>query len=133
MTTEGGMKSVTEQYLVDAMSFTEAEGLVTEFLTEDAGGEYKIEKIVKPRLAEVSTSDNVHDDTFYRIKIAIFTLDEKTGQERKTQMAYIVQADTLEHAIARFRLGMAGTVSDWTLTAVNATPIVEHITGGENK
>lgn len=126
MAADSSMKRVSEQYLVDAMSFTEAEERVCEAVKTDGDGS-QITRIIKPRLAEVFLDHGTDDTAYYRVKIIITTLDEKTLKEKKTAMAYLVQAVSLEAAIAVFKAQMLGTVSDWTLASVTETAIVDYI------
>lgn len=123
---DGIAKRVAEQYLVDAESFTEAEALVCRAMEENGGTDGQITRMVKPRLAGVSLAG---DGAFYRVRIAIAILDEKTASEKKKPATCLVQAGGLEAAIAAFRAGMAPALDDWTLTAVTETGIVGHITG----
>lgn len=124
---DGSMKRVSEQYLVDAMSFTEAEKLVCSKLVEEGDGDFQIARIVKPRLAEVFLDNGTDCTAYYRVKIVITVLDEDTGKEKKTTVGYLVQAISLEAAIVAFKAQMLGSVSDWTLTAVTETAIVGYI------
>lgn len=85
---DGTSKKVSEDYLIDAMSFTEAEEKAVGEM-EGCGGEFEVTRIVRPRLAGVMTSDS---DRFFRVKITETTFDDNTMCEKKTTKAYIVQS-----------------------------------------
>ena len=80
---ENGMqKKVTEPYLVDALSFTEAEARIIEEIRPFITGEFTVTDIKRARLSELFFNEN--GDRFYKIKVYFITLDEKSGAEKKT-------------------------------------------------
>jgi hypothetical protein len=120
---ENGMqKKVTEPYLVDALSFTEAEARITEEIRPYISGEYTIVDIKRAHLSEIFFSEN--GDRFYRIKVLFMTLEEKSGAEKKTVAQMLSQASTLKDAIAGVEKGMKGTLDDYTITTVTETALM---------
>ena len=114
---ENGMqKKVTEPYLVDALSFTEAEA---PFIT----GEFTVTDIKRARLSELFFNEN--GDRFYKIKVYFITLDEKSGAEKKTAAQMLAQATTLKEAIAVLEDGMKGTLADYTIASVTETQLMD--------
>ena len=91
-------KKVTEPYLVDAISFTEAEARITEEVRPFISGEFTVTDIKRARLSELFFNEN--GDRFYKIKVYFITLDEKSGAEKKTAAQMLAQACTLKEAIA---------------------------------
>lgn len=74
---ENGMqKKVTEPYLVDAMSFTEAEARIIEEITPFISGEFEVANIKKAKINEMFFDEN--GDKFYKAKVAFITIDEKS-------------------------------------------------------
>lgn len=132
---ENGMqKKVTEPYLVDALSFTEAEARIIEEIRPFISGEFTITDIKRARLSEIFFNEN--GDRFYRIKIYFITLDEKSGAEKKTAASMLVQASTLKEAIDILDEGMKGTMADYTIASVVETPLMDVFpfsAGGEKK
>lgn len=121
-TLENGMqKKTTEPYLVDALSFTEAEARIIEEIQPLIHGEFQVTGINRAHYAEVFTADN--GDRWYKVRLRYFTLDEKTGVEKQTPARMLVSASTLEEALANFTRGMKGTLSDYTLVGIEETPI----------
>ena len=90
---DGKQKKVTEPYLVDALSFTEAEARIIEELTPFISGEFVIKDIKRAKLSEIFFNEN--GDRFYKIKVYFITLDEKSGAEKKTAAQMLTQASTL--------------------------------------
>lgn len=123
-TKEDGVNAkVTEQYLVKAANFTDAEVAV---MAEVGDAECEILRITRPKLAEVFGAAG-SGEKYYRVKVAITTLDEETGVEKKSTQAYLVGADTLERAMDEFAVEMRGTMSDWAYTSVSETKIVDYL------
>lgn len=126
-TMENGLqKTVNEQYLFDALSFTEAEARTIEELTPFMSGEFSIPTIVKPRISELFLSDDTAADRFYKVKVASITLDEKSGAEKKTNSFILVQASDFKNAYDRFVYGMKGTMADYEIISIVETQILDY-------
>lgn len=123
----GKLQKVTEQYLFDALSYTEAEARTIEECTPDSlSGEFTIANLVKPNIAELFLNDDAFCDTFYKVTVVFVTLDEKTAQEKRTKSNIIVQAKNFDDAVRRFKEGMKGTMADYEIFAVTETAILEY-------
>ena len=121
---ENGMqKKVTEPYLVDALSFTEAEARIIEEIRPFISGEFTVTDIKRARLSELFFNEN--GDRFYKIKVYFITLDEKSGAEKKTAAQMLAQACTLKEAIAVLEEGMKGTMADYTIASVTDTMLMD--------
>ena len=121
---ENGMqKKVTEPYLVDALSFTEAEARIIEEIRPFISGEFTVTDIKRARLSELFFNEN--GDRFYKIKVYFITLDEKSGAEKKTAVQMLAQACTLKEAIAVLEEGMKGTMADYTIASVTETMLMD--------
>ena len=82
---ENGMnKKVTEPYLVDALSFTEAEARIIEEITPYISGEFTVSDIKRANYSELFPSDEDAADRWFKCKLFFITLDEKSGAEKKT-------------------------------------------------
>lgn len=121
---DGKVKKVTEPYLVDALSFTEAEKRVIEERTPYMMGEFQVSDIKRARLAELFESDLESADKFYKAKLTFITLDEKTGAEKKSSHMVLVQAGDFESAVKRLKEGMKGSM-DYVISAMTETPILD--------
>ena len=121
---ENGMqKKVTEPYLVDALSFTEAEARIIEEIRPFISGEFTVTDIKRACLSELFFNEN--GDRFYKIKVYFITLDEKSGAEKKTAAQMLAQACTLKEAIAVLEEGMKGTMADYTIASVTETMLMD--------
>ena len=126
-TMENGLnKTVSEQYLFDALSFTEAEARTIEELKPYISGEFSIPQIVKPRISELMLSEDVSADRYYKVKVSFITLDEKSGAEKKTNSFILVQASDFKNAYDRFIEGMKGTMADYEIVSIVETQILNY-------
>lgn len=123
MAENGVVKKVTEHFLVDAVSFTEAEARITEEMSPYISGEYSVSAVKKTKISEVFFNENSEKN--YLVKVAFITLNEKTGVEKSTVSQILVQADTLIEAYNNFQDGMKGTMADYDIIGINETPILE--------
>lgn len=112
---ENGMKKkVKEEYLVDALSYTECEARIIEEMRPFISGEFSVD-IKRFRIAELFAMDG---DRFYKVTADYITIDEKSGNEKRKAFNYIVRANDLDHAKKNFEEGMKGTISDFVVTCI---------------
>lgn len=125
-TMENGLvKKVAEPYLVDALSFTEAERRIIEEITPFMTGAFEVSDIKRARFAEIFESDDESADRFFKAKLVFITLDEKTGKERKSSQQMLVQASDLRDAVKRLDEGMKGSMMDYTIASMAETAIMD--------
>ena len=121
---ENGMqKKVTEPYLVDALSFTEAEARIIEEMSPFITGEFTVSAVGRAKLSEVFFNED--GDRYYKAKIYFITLDEKSSIEKKTAAQILVQASNLKEAITVLEEGMKGTLADYTIASIAETQIMD--------
>ena len=119
---DGKEKKVTEQYVVEALSFTEAESRIIEEMTPYISGDFDIvsEKIAPYN--EIFLSDDSTDDKWFVSKVGFITLDEKTAKEKKQTFRYLVQASTSEIALDYTKEMLSRGMSDYSIDSVQDTP-----------
>ena len=118
LTENGITKKVTEPYLVDALSFTEAESRIIEEITPFISGEFTVADIKRANYSEIFPSDAEADDKWFKCKLYFITLDEKSGVEKKSATNILVQASDLREAVKYFDEGMKGTMADYVIASV---------------
>lgn len=121
---EDCVKTLTEPYLVEALSVTEAATRITAELEGD-GGDLTIEGVTRKRLQEVFLEAGEWESPFFLAKVVLTTLEEKSGTEREQTYAYLIEAETLKDAMLRLEAEFRGGVSDWELLSLSKSPIVE--------
>ena len=126
-------KKVTEQYIVEALSFTEAESLITEEMSAYIHDSFDVvaEKIAP--YYEILISDRIEDDKWFLSKISFVTLDEKTAKEKKTSQRLLVQADTSQTALEYTKKLFDSSMTDFSIDAVKDTPTLEVFFREDNK
>lgn len=122
---DGKNKKVTEPYLVDALSFTEAEKRIIEEMKPFITGEFTVEAIKRYNVTELFECDDSDADTWFRVKANFITLDEKSGLEKKAASYMLVQASDIKDAQKRFEEGMKGTLSDYQVEKILETKIMD--------
>lgn len=131
---ENGMnKKVTEPYLVDALSFTEAEKRIIEEMTPFISGEFTIADIKRANYSELFASEEESADRWFKCKLIFITLDEKTAVEKKTSTQVLVQAADLRDAVQKLDEGMKGTMADYQIGSVAETAIMDVFPYGEKE
>ena len=119
----GAAKKVNEPYLVDALSFTEAEARITEEQRPFISGEFQVSAIKPTKIAEIFLDET--GDRWYLVKVAFITIDEKTAAEKRSNSLILVQAANFKHALERFEEGMKGTMADYEIVQITETPLMD--------
>lgn len=123
---ENGMiKKVTELYLIDALSFTEAESRIIEELTPFISGEFTVADIKRANYSELFPCEEDAADKWYACKLEFVTLDEKKGTEKKTKSNVLVQAADLRDAMKKLEENMKETMADYNAVCIKETLIMD--------
>ena len=125
MQENGTVKRVNEPYLVDALSFTEAEERIIEERKHYMSGEFQVSDIKRARYAELFETDDESADRWFKVKLTFITLDEKTGAEKKTSQNVLVQAADLRDAVKRLDEGMKTSMMDYVISSVAESPLLD--------
>lgn len=123
MMENGVVKKVNEPYLVDALSFTEAEARIIEEQTPFISGEFSVSAVKRSKISEIFRDDTA--DRWYLAKVAFITIDEKTAAEKRTVSQILVAGSDFDSACANFKDGMKGTLADFDLVSLSETPIMD--------
>lgn len=120
---DGMLKKVTEPYLVDAMSFTEAESRIVEEITPFVSGELTVAHIKRAKIAELFPSEA--GDKWYRCKVNFISFDEKKQMEKRLPQVMMVQASDFKHALENLLEGLKGTLADYEIATITETAIMD--------
>ena len=99
---DGREKKVNEAYLLDAMSYTEAESRIMHEMESVISGDYYISSLKKSNITELVPSEDENDDRWYKAKVNIIDADEVSGKEKSTGQYYLVALENLEKSLASF-------------------------------
>lgn len=118
----GVVKKVTEAYLVDALSFTEAEARIIEEMESRISGDFEVKAVKKAKIADIFPSDN--GGWWYKVRAVIISIDEKTGAEKLTPHDFMVEAGDIEEAISGFKSEI-NLMIDYKIAGVTETAIMD--------
>ena len=130
---DGLQKQVVEQYVVDALSFAEAEQRIIEEMSQYISGEFEVADVKKAAYKEVFfDDDNAASDRWYKVKLDFITIDEKTEKEKRSSVNYLVHAATLKGAVGNIEEVMGGTMIDYVIASVTETTLMDVFEYGKN-
>lgn len=123
---ENGMnKKVTEPYLVDALSFTEAEARIIEEITPYISGEFTVSDIKRANYSELFPSEEDAADRWFKCKLFFITLDEKSGAEKNDLHYRTGTSFRPSRRCKKLDEGMKGTMADYVIASVAETAIMD--------
>ena len=122
---DGLQKKVNESYVVDALSFTEAENRIMEEMSSYISGEFAVKDIKIAPYKEIFFSEDELADRLYKAKLQFITIDEKTEKEKRSNVNYLVQAGTLKGAVGNIESVMGTTMIDYVIASVSETTLMD--------
>ena len=123
---ENGMqKKVTESYVIDAVSFTEAEERITEEMSAYISGDFEVKDISLAPFGEIFFDEKPSSDRYYKAKIAFITIDEKSGNEKRQNVNYLVNAENFNQAVKNVYEVMGDTMIDYEIISIAETQIMD--------
>ena len=122
---DGMPRKVTETYVVDALSFSEAESRILEEMGKSVSGELEVCDLKIAQYKEIFFADNDLADKWYKAKLAFITIDEKTDKEKKTLVFYLVNAGNINSALKNVDELMGSTMIDYQTCNLTETHIMD--------
>ena len=120
---DGKILKTTEKYLVDTLSFTEAESRITKEMEPFINGEFLVSSIRRAKVNELF--ENPNGDKWFKAKVNFIFLDEEKGFEKKTASYMLVQANDIKEARENLENGMRGTLADYEIESLTETKILD--------
>ena len=134
---DGSEKVVTESYIVEALSCTEAEASIIKEMALYSHGETKVPSTKKANFSEIFFSDKDDDDKWFSAKLQFITIDEKSEKEKRSNVVYLVQSKSLARALRYIDEVMGKTMIDYDVVGLNETKVFDvfehHAPSSENK
>lgn len=118
--TTGKEVVVSEQYLLDAINFADAETRIYEEMIPLINGDFDVSKISRLNLSEIISGVG---ETWYKSKVEFIDIDEKTGKQKKLKNLILVNADNAESAIKDITEKMTGVLIPWSIFSITETKI----------
>ncbi len=119
----GKEKKVSETYLLDAVTFTEAESRIYKELQTMVSGEFVVTKIAKTKISEIIPSDT--GDRWYKVKVAFITIDEESGKEKRIIQNVLVFSDNIKSVYNQVIEAMQGMMADFVISSVSESSIID--------
>ncbi|HKK82379.1 MAG TPA: DUF4494 domain-containing protein [Prolixibacteraceae bacterium] len=119
----GHERKVNDNYLLDAVSFTDAETRIYKEMQQLTNGEFQVANIKKSNLTEVIPSET--GEWWYKAKISLITIDEEKGKEKKITNYILIMADDINHALKRLEEGLSYMLVPYVVTAIQLSTIAE--------
>lgn len=125
MQVDGMQKKVTESYVIDAVSFTEAEERIIEEMSAYISGEFEVKDISLAPFGEIFFDENTIADRYYKAKLAFISIDEKTGKEKRQNTTHLVHAENFNAAVKNVSEVIRGTMADYEIISIAETQIMD--------
>ena len=131
---DGLQKKVNEKYLVDALSFTEAEARIIEEMGKYVSGEFIVKAIKRTKISEIFRNHTDKDDLhWFTARLGFILLDEKSGKEKTTRSTIMVEAGNIDDAHENIMIGMKGTMAYFKIESITESPILDVFLFESNK
>lgn len=122
---DGREKKVNEAYLLDAMSYTEAESRIIHEMESVISGDYYVSSLKKSNITEVVPSEDEKDDRWYKAKVNIIDADEVSGKEKSTAQYYLVAASNIDTALEHLEKSLSSFVVPYEIAALADTQFMD--------
>ncbi|MBN3520157.1 DUF4494 domain-containing protein [Algoriphagus lutimaris] len=120
---EGLLKNISEQYLVDAVSFTEAEAIIYDRLGSQIRGDFQVTSLSKSNIVDVFFFEDA--DIWYKCKVSYLVSDGESGKEKKVTQYMIVTASDVKEAYDRIQESLSNMLVSFRVPDIVESPIVE--------
>jgi len=120
----GKYHKFTENYLVDAVNFGDAETKTIEHTAGHIPGYYTIVSVKRSNVVEIF--DFPDGDKWFKARVLFVTVGEN-GKEKKEPNHMLIQADDIKSARERLEEKMEGTLVDVEVVKIEETAILEVI------
>ena len=125
VTEDGKGKKVSEMYLLDAISYTEAESRITEALASIIQGDFYIAGLKKSNITELVESTDEQDDKWYKAKVGIIDADQISGKEKKSNQYFLVAGASINKALANLEKSLSTYVVPYEIDAISDTTFMD--------
>lgn len=119
----GSVKKVTDVFLADSLSITEAVARITKEQAPFISGDFVVSSAKSTKIVEIFRDDSA--DKWYLVKVAFITIDEKSAAEKRTVSLILVAGNNFKHAFDNFQEGMKGTMADYDIVSISETQYLD--------
>jgi hypothetical protein len=128
---QGGYeRKVNDNYLIDAVSYTDAETRIFQKMAEITRGSFQVMNIKRSNISEIFANDG---EWFYKVKISLITIDDEGGKEKKVNNYLLIMADDIKEALKKLEEGLAYMLVPYVVTGIQLSTIAEVFPYFDNK
>jgi len=120
---DGRERKVSEVYLLDAITYTDAEARAIQQVSTMVRGEFVVKKISPSNIIEIFPHET--GEWWFKARIAIVTIDERAGKEKKINQYFLVAADDIKQALKRLEEGLSYILVPFQITSITLSNIVD--------
>lgn len=120
----GEMKDVNRSFLIDAMSFTEAETRMIEVARDRDFQDLTIKAITYSRINKVINEMEGDDKKFFNVTVT-YIEETDEGKKKNYHLYYLVRAGVPEETVFFIEKDWAGSTIEWKVTQIKESPMVE--------
>lgn len=124
---KGEQVKVTDQYVVDAQTWTDCEANTTKHMTDLGTIEFSIPSMKKASFQEIFLSEEDEDSKYYECIVAIITIDEKSGKEKRSKCRYLVEGKSVDDAKRNADTVLKSSMFDYDIIGIKETSIIDII------
>ena len=122
---DGKRKKVSEEYLVDAESFTETEKRANKAATDLLGTrDFDITAISREPVSDIIKGTEAEENHWYKAVVALVTEDDETGQKKFSPQIMYVNAEDTKEADVLLRERMEDSQVDWEIKSIVETKVL---------
>ena len=122
---DGRQRKVSILYLLDAVSFTEAESRIIEELREIIQGDFYIEAIKKSNITELVESKDGNDDKWFKAKVTIIDADSISGREKRSNQYFLVAGSDVDKSLENLQKALSTYVVPFEIVQVGDSNIMD--------
>lgn len=129
---DGKIQKQNDTYLIEAISFGDAETRILEEIQPFVfmGQEVQLKTLKRVTFNEILPNPNGH--FWFKAKVTLTTIDESEGKEKKINTSILVQAIDIQDAYNAVEQMMKTSITDYEITNLQVTDIVDVISLVQN-
>lgn len=118
----GKNRKISEPYLIDALSYTEAEKKIHEEMEAVISGEFLVTNIRPAKYSDIIVAGD--GNNWFKSRVALVMVDDK-GKESRVNQNMLVLADDTDKVSEKINLLLANVTIPYEITSIAKSKIVD--------
>lgn len=119
----GYERRVNEPYLLDAVSYSDAEYRINALMTTLVKGGFQVVSIKQSNITEILQISE--GEWWWKVKISLATIDEESGREKKLTNYLLISADNIASAVVNTNEGLNYMLVPYFIEQISLSSIVD--------